>query len=470
MRLDTRFLTDYAKDNLWIVDATSNAFKITSVTNPKSNDAVKKLEKQVSSVNKGDTITGRIFYFLPKNAKGAIVSKPVRVLRQIVNGQLTDNFYQAKDFVAQSPASSFTGLDDLRREMDYYGVQGELSNMQYLDESISNMMCNSNFTGYSGMARAKRNTNRFVLVKGRYQRGGLYPKGTVKRVVDVATVPFYCMRRNENQMRNLLIFDDGTAGAPNKWQNLNSKYSNLTNESLLDGLTENTSLLEVEGGYSNLTNESLLDGLTENTSLLEAEGGYSNLTNESLLDGLTENTSLLEFEANNQDFVPAKNPTPYVVTVTGADGDKYIDADGEMNYSNAIGDWFKGLFAGKKKLNAIPALADPTVFVVDAETMQKAYEESGSPRTYREWLDTDNGKAVVSAVAQFANILVNKPDTNLGGGGFGDGDFGAGDKPLKSETKILGMSPITFGLVALGVIAIGSIVAYRVIKSKNIKK
>jgi hypothetical protein len=450
-----KFNKDYSQNNIWVAKDKSVVYNIVNRESIKEpNDSVKTLKPQGANdfVAKGAKVEGKIFYYLPKNNKGKIVAKPTRLLRVAIAGTLTNKYYLASDFEPEVSISSFTGLDDLRNSMDSYGVDSsnELLNMESMDESITNMMGNasSSFDGVSGLAKAKVKTGRFINAGGYFKRNGFYVPGTKKSVVAVKSVPFYCVRTKTKSQRNLLIFDDGTAGAPNKWDNLNASYSNLVNESLLDGLTENTSLLEFEGNYSNLTNESLLDGLTENTSLLEFEGNYSNLTNESLLDGLTENTSLLEFS-----------------------GKRYIDADGE--YSNAIGDWFKGLFSGTKKLNAMPALADPSVFVVSAEAMQQAYEESGSSKKYEEWINSESGKAIAQAVAQFANILVNKPTSDIPSGETqtnetptGGGDNKNDDKP-KSETKIFGMTPVTFGLVAVGVIIIGSIVTYKIIKSKK---
>ena len=63
---------------------------------------------------------------------------------------------------------------------------------------------------------------------------------------------------NNSELSNAGLLDEGV--------------SNLINENLLSGLTENTSLLNANGNYSNLINESLLNGLTENTSLLNASG------------------------------------------------------------------------------------------------------------------------------------------------------------------------------------------------------
>lgn len=112
--------------------------------------------------------------------------------------------------------------------------------------------------------------------------------------------------------------------------------------------------------------------------------------------------------------------------------------------------------------------------VVSAESMQKAYKSSGSKRPFRDWLYSEDGKGIVNELTKFINVLVN-PQTVTNGGSTGstnDGSTSGGSntetpKEDEKETKILGMSPITFGIVSLLTIAVTSFVAYKIIKSKN---
>jgi hypothetical protein len=100
---------------------------------------------------------------------------------------------------------------------------------------------------------------------------------------------------------------------------------------------------------------------------------------------------------------------------------------------------------------------------------QKAYKSSGSKRPFRDWLRSEDGKGIVNELTKFVNVLVPKTVTD-GGGSTGSTD-GSNTVPKeedeKEETKILGMSPITFGIVSLLTIAVTSFVAYKIIKSKN---
>jgi hypothetical protein len=196
-----------------------------------------------------------------------------------------------------------------------------------------------------------------------------------------------------------------------------------------------------------MINENLLDGLTENTSLLNADGDYCNLINENLLDGLTENTSLL-------------------------------NADGEdEEVSNAFGDWFKRNFRRTPSVEELYKdastlkVADPKVDIVEAKVMEKAYKESGSKKPLRDWINSDSGKSILSSAAQLATIFLNQNKTNTGGntntgGGGTGGNTDTGSTDDEKETTILGMTPVTFGIVAVGLIVLTSIVAVKVIKSK----
>jgi hypothetical protein len=452
---------DVAIDNLW---NTKDDLFMNSIMLGKP--ATMKKDPSGLLIGKNQKMTGTIVYFLPKDKNGKLIGAPVKLLKiagktnTYLDGTKVSPYYEdivknktywvslgGGDLVAEAEsklsgipigtlASKFTGLDDIRNEMGSIGADGvmDLLNAEGLDESVSIETSGlySNLTNESllnvagiGKARALKNTGRFVNHNGIYRKEGHHTKGTEKRVADVRVVRLLNPKLGFVEKRNVLIFADGTAGAPNKWENV----SGLTNESLLNQYGVDESLL-------NFTNESLLDGLTENTSLLNATGKsgkyfpdksvYSNLVNESLLD-----------------------------------------ADGDTEYSNGVGSWFKGLFDGKKKGDALKKVSDPNVSVVDAKTMQDAYKESGSGKSFNDWINSEGGKGIMNSITMLTSMLINKPlpsdSTNYGGGYQPDG----GGTPPKKETTILGMSPITFGIVALGLVAIGSIVVIKIIKSKQ---
>ena len=387
---------NFAKDNFWMTK--DSVFTLT----PRGTKPARTMEKVAGDklISEGEKVEGIIVYFLPKDKSGKLIGTPKRYLH-IWKGGATNKFIDAdnvvpyyqdiiknkakwislggSDLVAKAeqklgiPSDALASnliADDVNCQMNSYGFDSnvDLSNMDGLDDSILNSI---------GKSEPKSN---YVGNRG----------GKIQAT---------------------------------KWN------------------------IVGDGSTSNMINENLLDGLTENTSLLNADGDYSNLINENLLDGLTENTSLLS-------------------------------ADGEdEEVSNAFGDWFKRNFRRTPSVDELYKdastlkLADPKVDIVEAEVMEKAYKESGSKKPLRDWINSDSGKSILTAAAQLATIFLNQNNTkpNTGGntntGGTG-GNTSVSTDDEKKETTILGMTPVTFGIVAVGLLVLTSIVAVKVIKSK----
>jgi len=399
---------DYAKDNLWMLK--DDLFTLT----PKGTKPSRTMEKVDGDklLSEGDKIEGVIVYFLPKDKSGKLVGTPKRYLH-IWKGGRTNKFIDAEKVVpyyqdilnnkskwissggsdlvekaqqklgvtsSESIASNFTALDDINSQMNNYGFNSDidLSNMNGLDDSILNSIGKS------------EPTSNYVGNRG---------------YVGNKNAPFV-----------------GNRNAPYN----GGRTSNMINENLLDGLTENTRLLSADG---------------------EDEDEESNMINESLLDGLTENTTLLS-----------------------ADGE---DEDEEV--SNAFGDWFKGLIdknKEKRDKRALAKLSDPNVDIVEAADMSKAYKESGSKKPLRDWINSDSGKSIISTAAQLASLFLkgqaqaSAPTTNNQDNKDNQDNQDNNNNNTPSETTILGMSPVTFGIVAFGLVIVSSIVAVKLFKSK----
>lgn len=369
-------------------------------------------------------------------------------------------------------SSRFTGIDDIRKEMNKYGANGdaiELSNIEGLDESIANVMGMEMDLGVEGRnieVRAKAPAPKIVKKDGAWKREGDFAKGDIMQVVDKRPVKFYCSMRKKWITRTLLIFSDNSASVPPKWERISNagggatvnpfcetkksndikecdnNYANNMNNPATAATAYNTYKvcvnsalatynkcrgksnadggLDFDNDYANFTNESLLDGMTENTSLLNADGynaysnDYSNLVNQSLLDGLTENTSFLEAE----------------------------------------GGFWSRLFGGGKKEETV---VEGDNQVVDGATVDKAYAETGAKegKSFKDWLKGDKAKNALNTALQVANMfLVPKTATTTTTGGTGGtvttttatgtGDLGGGtttinDDKSKEKDKFLGM-------------------------------
>lgn len=140
-----------------------------------------------------------------------------------------------------------------------------------------------------------------------------------------------------------------------------------------------------------------------------------------------------------------------------------LDDSGLLNQSNNDVNTYSSV-------SALETISNPDVSVVDAETMNQAYKESGSKTPFRDWLSTEGGRGVVNEFTKLMNAIVNNNQSSTNNGlPIGDTSVKKEDDEPKSETKILGMSPVTFGIVALGVIAVGSVVTIMLLKNKNAK-
>lgn len=192
--------------------------------------------------------------------------------------------------------------------------------------------------------------------------------------------------------------------------------SNKMNFTALDDIAAQMDKYGVNGDVElmNGLDESILNAIGTKSYGGASYGGSSAFTNESLLDGMTENTSLLNVDGDNS-------------TTTKTDA----------------------------KLT---------------DLAKKEYEKSGSKKPFRDWLNSERGRNAINTAAQIANLFVSgqayqqqqqQQDTKTTTSQQED------TKNKPAETTILGMSPITFGIVALGLVAVGSVVVIKLIKSKK---
>jgi hypothetical protein len=327
--------TNFAKDNFWM---TKDTVSVLALRGAKPARTMEKTDKLISD---GEKVEGIIVYFLPKDKSGKLIGTPKRYLH-IWKGGATN-----KPTSFKNDKDNFIDADKV---------------VPYYQDIIKNKALSSNFTA----------------------------------------------------------LDD-----------INSQMNNY-------GFNSNVDLSNMDG-----LDESILNSIGSNF----CGDNYSNMINENLLDGLTENTSLLS-------------------------------ADGEdEEVSNAFGDWFKRNFRRTPSVEELYKdastlkVADPKVDIVEAKVMEKAYKESGSKKPLRDWINSDSGKSILSSAAQLATIFLNQNKTNTGGntntgGGGTGGNTGVSKDDEIKETTILGMSPLTFGIVSVGLIVLTSIVAVKVIKSK----
>lgn len=123
---------------------------------------------------------------------------------------------------------------------------------------------------------------------------------------------------------------------------------------------------------------------------------------------------------------------------------------------------------------AATVAAQNKVVYTEAE-MKALYAKSGSKKPFAEWAKSDGAKNLLGSAKDVAlAILAARAARNAGtgsGAGTGSTDSGSGTPPADdSEKTILGMHPVTFGIVATvaGIALVGGIVWYTKHKSAKL--
>ena len=369
-----------------IVDLKSKMIR--GVMDGKDNNTLKYMPRNISNINKGaiklkaphyfhkivslmESLVGEMLYS-PKFAIG-IDTSVSSILPTLIKNETEKAKEQGADKISLFLFRTIGYIDDMKVS---HGIDGDYSNLTNesllgADGDYSNVTNESllNATGV-GAVTAKRKTPKFIdKGRGVYYLEGHYDKGSKNTVKEIKRVAVFHPKRKSIEKIKLFIFDDGTAGIMNGWENTSS----------------------ADGDYSNLTNESLLG----------ADGDYSNVTD---------------------------------ATTT--------------------------------------KVADPNKAVVDEKTMLGMFKKSGTRKTFKEWIKSDSVKSAINTLVQLGGGLLNQQtgssDINLGKGGNApnpNDEFDSKNNPHEGVT-ILGMTPITFGIVSVVAIAIGAIVTVKLLKHK----
>lgn len=131
----------------------------------------------------------------------------------------------------------------------------------------------------------------------------------------------------------------------------------------------------------------------------------------------------------------------------------YFDGSKENDHSNAIGDWFKETFGksgdeGQEKV------------VYTEEEANQLYKKSGSKTPFKDWISSDSSKQFLASLANFGSTLLlanaynnqNQAVNNQNTTSSNQNETKGSDDKEASETTILGMHPVTFSLVGIGVL------------------
>lgn len=131
-------------------------------------------------------------------------------------------------------------------------------------------------------------------------------------------------------------------------------------------------------------------------------------------------------------------------------------SDGYPQYSAADGGLFGRIFGKKITIESISNKD------LSKEDVEKLHKSSGSKLSLGDWIKSDDAKSLLNNVSNVALSYLNK-----GNGGSAPvetkDDY---EEPQKSEKTILGMHPLTFGIVS-GVTVIVAIVGVIIYKNRS---
>lgn len=122
--------------------------------------------------------------------------------------------------------------------------------------------------------------------------------------------------------------------------------------------------------------------------------------------------------------------------------------------SNTIGGWFKKTFShggGKLTTNQANKLADPNKVEYTEQEVQTLYKNSGSNKPLSDWLK-NNSKSFLDKLNAIGGVFLTQKGATVATPTSGTDIIGSGLGSTPTQKKILGMHPITFTLVALGLL------------------
>lgn len=174
-----------------------------------------------------------------------------------------------------------------------------------------------------------------------------------------------------------------------------------------------------------------------------------------------------------------------IINANLIDDDEFSPASGE-NYSNGIGDFFKKvgdyIRGGKerrerRRLSREEAkklelkVASPEVQEYSAIEVESLYDNSGTSKPFKEWVKSDNAKSFLKNLASAGYMLLlnnqqqqeSRDENTL----YDDNEKDSGDKSSSDEKKILGMHPVTFGIVGAVVLLAGIGITVYVMRKKS---
>ncbi len=160
-----------------------------------------------------------------------------------------------------------------------------------------------------------------------------------------------------------------------------------------------------------------------------------------------------------------------VDVMTGYKAPKFSSAAGNEDYHNSIGSWAKGIFSksdsGLTKDDAAK-IADPNNTELSAAEMDALYKKSGSKKSFKDWY-ANRGQGVLDSLSS----AILSADTLLGKQKDGKAletkltTESTSGKSSTDAVTVMGMHPLTFGIVALITLSAIGFFGYKALNKKG---
>jgi len=446
---------DRAIDNLWITTDDSKSFIISP---PPSS----KLIKRGSMFSKGSKVKGGIVYFVPKNIHGEITGSPVRLLRDnkgnFINANIVAPYYE--NILENKSKWEAIGAHDLiLRAEEKLGLGEAIATSGILGRKPSRATMTP--IGYGANSEIDLlDSNRLETVSGIYGYGGR----NLMMGLDTWAMQYGANGEGEVEAKTPSAYGMNAIayGADGKPQGHLHEKLEFPNKdwSLMRQPTED---LGADGKHlkKHLQKRSLSESFPYNPLFRSLEPSLQVMTDLGA-DGSRGRHANKVYDMRRM-AMPHGNPEADFDIQFGVDAN---NVDIESNFLGTPHNKFDIVFG-----------ADGDKQLYSAEEMESLRASTKTKRPLLDWLNSDSAKNLLSSIGKVADTVKSIKGGKtipLGqGGNVGQGGINPpkDDAPAKkTETKIAGMTPITFGIVAFGLIAVASVVTIVLIKKGKAKE
>jgi len=252
-------------------------------------------------------------------------------------------------------------------------------------------------------------------------------------------------------------------------------------------------VFDLNYGINGIRNKKVDTNFTNQDSYIQNLYGINGIKNKKIDTNFTNDNNILNyFGANGRIFkVPAKTPSAYGIDAQpmidlGTDGQPMMDigCDGVKTRAVEMVD-----LTSRAMPKGNPRKEFDLVYGADGELLNKIqdlYNKNSNGESFLQWMQSQNAQnlinnlnTTVQTVKGLAGSIKNKSNNNTGTTVYvpqnytnntSNNNNTSGNNLPTSETKIFGMSPVTFGFVALGVTVTVAVATLVLINAEKAQK